>query len=76
MTFTIYASKDGQSVTTVRIGPTITVAKARELSKYGWDVHITAANGTGLTSSMTFLGLTGSRRSDSSHWQEMQKAAN
>jgi hypothetical protein len=45
MTFTIHASKDGQSVTTVRIGPTITVAKVRELSKYGWDVHITDEGG-------------------------------
>ena len=43
--FTIHASKDGQSVTTVRIGPTITVAKARELSKAGWQVHITDADG-------------------------------
>lgn len=43
--FTIHASKDGQSVTTVRLGPTITVAKARELAKYGWDVHITDAEG-------------------------------
>jgi hypothetical protein len=33
--FSIHASKDGQSVVTVRIGPTVTVAKARELGKSG-----------------------------------------
>ncbi len=38
--FTIHAEKDGQTVTTVRLGPTITVAKARSLSKEGWQVHI------------------------------------
>ena len=43
--FTIHASKDGQSVTTARLGPTITVAKARELSTFGWQVHITDADG-------------------------------
>jgi hypothetical protein len=45
MTFTIHASKDGESVQTARIGPTVTVAKARELSKAGWQVHITDADG-------------------------------
>jgi hypothetical protein len=39
--FTIHASKDGESMQTVRIGPTVTVAKARSLSKLGWLVHIT-----------------------------------
>jgi hypothetical protein len=29
----------------VRIGPTITVAKPRELTKFGWQVHITDADG-------------------------------
>jgi hypothetical protein len=29
--FTIHASKDGESIQTVRIGPTVTVAKARSL---------------------------------------------
>jgi hypothetical protein len=43
--FSIHASKDGQSVVTVRIGPTVTVAKARELGKSGQDVHITDADG-------------------------------
>ena len=43
--FTIHASKDGQSSHTVRIGPIATVAKARELSKTGWQVHVTDADG-------------------------------
>jgi hypothetical protein len=43
--FTIHASKDGQSVSTVRIGPTITVAKARMLAKEGWQVYVTDAAG-------------------------------
>jgi hypothetical protein len=44
-TFTIHASKDDQSITTVRIGPTITVAKARALCKEGWQVHVIDAEG-------------------------------
>ena len=43
--FTIHASKDGETSQTVRIGPTITVTKARELTKHGWQVHITDADG-------------------------------
>ena len=43
--FSIHSSKDGQSVHTVRIGPRITVAKARALSKEGWQVHIADADG-------------------------------
>lgn len=43
--FTIHASKDGETSQTVRIGPTIAVAKARELTKFGWQVHITDADG-------------------------------
>jgi hypothetical protein len=43
--YTVHASKDGQSVTTVRIGPTVTVAKARALIKEGWQVHVTDAAG-------------------------------
>jgi len=43
--FVIHASKDGETTQTVRLGPTITVAKARELIKYGWQVHITDADG-------------------------------
>jgi hypothetical protein len=43
--FSIHASKDGQMVSTVRIGPTITVAKARTLLDEGWQVHVTDENG-------------------------------
>lgn len=43
--FTIYASKDGESSHTVRIGRIVTIAKARELSKNGWQVHVTDADG-------------------------------
>lgn len=43
--FSIHASKDGQVVTTVRIGPTIAVAKARTLLKAGWQVHVTDEGG-------------------------------
>jgi hypothetical protein len=38
MPFTIRASKDGETIETVRIGPT--VAKARGLFKTGWMVQI------------------------------------
>jgi hypothetical protein len=43
--FTIHASKDGESIETVVMGPTMTVAKARTLSKSGWQVHITDPDG-------------------------------
>jgi hypothetical protein len=43
--FSIHATKGGQSMTTVRIGPTVTVAKARALLKDGWQVHVTDAAG-------------------------------
>ena len=42
---TIHASKDDQSITTVRLGPLVTVAKAQDLTKYGWQVHIADADG-------------------------------
>lgn len=45
MTFTIRASKDGQTIETVRIGPTATVAKARGLFKTGWTVEIIDQDG-------------------------------
>jgi len=45
-TFTIRASKNGATTTTVRVGPTITVAKARELSKAGWTVQIIDDDGS------------------------------
>jgi hypothetical protein len=40
MPFTIRAWKDGETIETVRIGPTATVAKARGLFKAGWVVQI------------------------------------
>jgi hypothetical protein len=43
--FTIQASKDGESIETIVMGPTVTVAKARSLSKSGWQVHITDSDG-------------------------------
>ena len=43
--FVIHASKDGETTQTVRLSPTITVAKARELAKCGWQVRITDADG-------------------------------
>ena len=46
MTFTIRASKDGQTIETVRIGPTATVAKARGLFKTGWMVEIVDSDGS------------------------------
>jgi hypothetical protein len=44
-TFTIVASKDGETVTTVRLGPKISVEKALGLSESGWQVHITDSEG-------------------------------
>jgi hypothetical protein len=46
MTFTIRASKDGETIETVRIGPTATVAKARGLFKTGWMVHVIDDDGS------------------------------
>jgi hypothetical protein len=43
--FSIHATKGGQSMTTVRIGPAVTVAKARALLKDGWQVHVTDVAG-------------------------------
>ena len=45
MTFTIYASKNGQSVVTVRISPAVAVDKARVLESLGWQVHVTDSVG-------------------------------
>jgi hypothetical protein len=45
MTFTIHASKNGQSVVTVRISPTVAVDKARVLESLGWQVHVTDSAG-------------------------------
>jgi hypothetical protein len=45
MSFTIRASKEGQTIETVREGPTATVAKARGLFKTGWLVQIVDSDG-------------------------------
>ena len=45
MTFTIHASKNGQSVATVRISPAVAVDKARVLEELGWQVHVTDSVG-------------------------------
>ena len=41
MTYAIHASRDGQSVVTVRISPIAAVDKARLLERMDWRVHIT-----------------------------------
>ena len=45
MTFTIHASKNGQSVMTIRISPAVPVDRARVLESLGWRVHITDSAG-------------------------------
>ena len=56
MTFTIHASKNGQSVVTVRISPAVAVDKARVLESLGWQVHVTNSTGHQFTPS-EFGGL-------------------
>ena len=45
MTYAIHASKNGQSVVTIRITPIAAVDKARLLECLGWQVHITDSAG-------------------------------
>jgi hypothetical protein len=45
MTFAIHASKNGQSVVTVRINAAVAVDKARVLESLGWQVHVTDSAG-------------------------------
>jgi hypothetical protein len=45
MTFAIHASRDGQSVVTVRISAIAAVDKAGLLASLGWRVHITDSAG-------------------------------
>ena len=45
MTYAIHASRNGQSVVTVRINPTAAVDKARLLERLDWRVHITNSAG-------------------------------
>jgi hypothetical protein len=44
-TFTIHATKDGESVESVRTSPTLAHAQARMLLKAGWQVHVTDSYG-------------------------------
>jgi hypothetical protein len=41
----VHASKDGQSIRTLFGSPVLAVAKARGLSKTGWQVHVVDADG-------------------------------
>ena len=45
MTYAIHASRNGQSVVTVRINPIAAVDKARLLERLDWRVHITNSAG-------------------------------
>jgi hypothetical protein len=45
MTYTIHASKNGQTSVTVRINPATAVDKARALELLGWQVHVTNSSG-------------------------------
>ena len=45
MTYAIHASRDGQSVVTIRLSPTVAVDKARMLERLGWQVHVTDSVG-------------------------------
>jgi hypothetical protein len=78
MTFTIHASKNGQSVVTVRISPDATVDKARLLERFGWQVHITDSAGRqfGLSDFDRFLWInreTASRRSSHNDVSRLEK---
>ena len=46
MTYAIHASRNGQSVVTIRISPIAAVDKARLLERLDWQVHITIQRGT------------------------------
>jgi hypothetical protein len=43
--FTVHASKNDQRITTVRIGPMVSIEKAKTLLQEGWQVHVTDAAG-------------------------------
>jgi hypothetical protein len=45
MTYAIHASRNGQSVVTVRISPDAAIDKARLLESFGWQVHIADSAG-------------------------------
>lgn len=41
----VHASKDGESTRTLFTSPVLAVAKARGLSKAGWQVHVVDSDG-------------------------------
>jgi hypothetical protein len=43
--FTVHAVENGETLETHRTSPTVTVARARGLSKSGWRVHIADSTG-------------------------------
>jgi len=45
MTYAIHASREGQSVVTIRISPVVAADKARTLESLGWLVHVTDSAG-------------------------------
>jgi hypothetical protein len=45
MTYAIHASRDGQSVVTIRISPAVAADKARSLEQLGWQVQVTDSTG-------------------------------
>ena len=58
MTYAIHASRNGQSVVTVRISPDATADKARLLESSGWQVHITDSVGRQFGVSEFYLEIT------------------
>ena len=46
MTFIVEASRDEETTTTVRLSVVVAIAKARALAEEGWQVFITAPDGT------------------------------
>ena len=45
MTFIVQASRDGETMTTVRLSVVVAIAKGRALADEGWQVFITAPDG-------------------------------
>jgi hypothetical protein len=45
MTYAIHASREGQSIVTIRISPVVAADKARTLERLGWLVHVTDSTG-------------------------------
>jgi predicted esterase len=45
MTYAIHASREGESVVTIRISPAVAIDKARTLQASGWQVHVTDSTG-------------------------------